>query len=230
MIILIGASSGIGLRLINELIQYDDILATYNRKKINIKIKNKKNNLIIKKLDISKEKNIKKFVNDNSKILKRVTFLNLATISVDKLIVNLKSKDISRSFQINSFSNILFAKYLINTMIKNNFGRFVFFSSTRASRGDTGISLYSSSKSILKPFSKCISKEFGRFNITSNVISLGYFDSPLLNNINTKIKEKLLNQIPSKKIGKTKNISNIIKAIIKSDYINAAEIKIDGGL
>jgi 3-oxoacyl-[acyl-carrier protein] reductase len=230
MIILIGASSGIGLRLINELIQYDDILATYNRKKINIKIKNKKNNLIIKKLDISKEKNIKKFVNDNSKILKRVTFLNLATISVDKLIVNLKSKDISRSFQINSFSNILFAKYLINTMIKNNFGRFVFFSSTRASRGDTGISLYSSSKSMLKPFSKCISKEFGRFNITSNVISLGYFDSPLLNNINTKIKEKLLNQIPSKKIGKTKNISNIIKAIIKSDYINAAEIKIDGGL
>ena len=230
MIILIGASSGIGLRLINELIQYDDILATYNRKKINIKIKNKKNNLIIKKLDISNENNIKKFVNDNSKILKRVTFLNLATISVDKLIVNLKSNDISRSFQINSFSNILFAKYLINIMIKDNFGRFVFFSSTRASRGDTGISLYSSSKSILKPFSKCISKEFGRFNITSNVISLGYFDSPLLNNINTKIKEKLLNQIPSKKIGKTKNISNIIRAIIKSDYINAAEIKIDGGL
>jgi 3-oxoacyl-[acyl-carrier protein] reductase len=230
MIILIGASSGIGLRLINELIQYDDILATYNRKKINIKIKNKKNNLIIKKLDISNENNIKKFVNDNSKVLKRVTFLNLATISVDKLIVNLKSNDISRSFQINSFSNILFAKYLINIMIKDNFGRFVFFSSTRASRGDTGISLYSSSKSMLKPFSKCISKEFGRFNITSNVISLGYFDSPLLNNINTKIKEKLLNQIPSKKIGKTKNISNIIRAIIKSDYINAAEIKIDGGL
>lgn len=230
MIILIGASSGIGLRLINELIQYDDILATYNRKKINIKIKNKKNNLIIKKLDISNENNIKKFVNDNSKILKRVTFLNLATISVDKLIVNLKSNDISRSFQINSFSNILFAKYLINIMIKDNFGRFVFFSSTRASRGDTGISLYSSSKSMLKPFSKCISKEFGRFNITSNVISLGYFDSPLLNNINKKIKEKLLNQIPSKKIGKTKNISNIIRAIIKSDYINAAEIKIDGGL
>jgi 3-oxoacyl-[acyl-carrier protein] reductase len=230
MIILIGASSGIGLRLINELIQYDDILATYNRKRINIKIKNKKNNLIIKKLDISNENNIKKFVNDNSKVLKRVTFLNLATISVDKLIVNLKSNDISRSFQINSFSNILFAKYLINIMIKDNFGRFVFFSSTRASRGDTGISLYSSSKSMLKPFSKCISKEFGRFNITSNVISLGYFDSPLLNNINTKIKEKLLNQIPSKKIGKTKNISNIIRAIIKSDYINAAEIKIDGGL
>ena len=80
-----------------------------------------------------------------------------------------------------------------------------------------------------KTISKCISK-FGKFNITSNVISLGYFNSPLLNNIDKKIKDKLINEIPSKKIGKIKNISNIIKSIIKSDYINAAEIKIDGGL
>ena len=159
-----------------------------------------------------------------------MTFINLATISVDKLITDLSFKDIKRTFEINSFSNILFTKYLIKKMIDNNFGRFIFFNSTRASRGDVGISLYSSSKSILKPFSKCISKEFGRFNITSNVISLGYFNSPLLNNIDKKIRDKLINEIPSKKIGKIKNISNIIKSIIKSDYINAAEIKIDGGL
>jgi len=106
----------------------------------------------------------------------------------------------------------------------------IFFNSTRASRGDVGISLYSTSKSILKPLSKCIAKELGRFNITSNVISLGYFDSPLLNNIDKKIKNKLLEQIPSKKIGKVRNISNMIKTIIKSDYVNAGEIKIDGGL
>lgn len=229
MILLIGASSGIGLQLIKELVKYDDVIATYNKKKINIKIKNKKR-LFIKQLDIASEKKIKKFIVDNSKILKKVTFINLATISVDRLIANLSFKDIKRTFEINSFSNILFTKYLVKKMINDKFGRFIFFNSTRASRGDVGISLYSSSKSILKPFSKCISKELGRFNITSNVISLGYFNSPLLNNIDKKIKDKLINQIPSKKIGKINNISNVIKAIIKSDYINAAEIKIDGGL
>ena len=144
--------------------------------------------------------------------------------------MNLNSKDIQKTFQINAFSNILFTKHLIKKMIKENFGRFIFFNSTRATRGDVGISLYSSSKSIMKPFSKCITKEFGRFNITSNIISLGYFDSPLLNNIDQKIKNRLINQIPSKKIGKVKNISNVIKTIIKSDYVNAAEIKVDGGL
>lgn len=230
MIILIGASSGIGSILIKELIKHDDVLATYNKKKINIKIKNKRKKIYIRKLDISKEKNIKNFLNKNSKILKKITFINLATISVDKLIVNLNLKDIQKTFQINSFSNILFTKHLIKKMIKENFGRFIFFNSTRATRGDVGISLYSSSKSIMKPFSKCISKEFGRFNITSNIISLGYFDSPLLNNIDQKIKDRLINQIPSKKIGKVKNISNVIKTIMKSDYVNAAEIKVDGGL
>ena len=229
MILLIGASSGIGMELIKELVKYEDVIATYYKKKINIKIKNKKK-LLVKQLDITSEKKIKKFINDNSKILKKVTFINLATISVDKLIANLSLKDIKRTFEINSYSNILFTKYLVKKMISDKFGRFIFFNSTRASRGDVGISLYSSSKSVLKPFSKCISKELGRFNITSNVISLGYFNSPLLNSIDMNIKNKLINQIPSKKIGKIKNISNIIKAIIKSDYINAAEIKIDGGL
>ena len=230
MIILIGASSGIGRELIRELIKIDDVLATYNKKKIIIKIKSKNKKLLIKKLDISSEKNIKNFIKKNLKILKNITLINLATISVDKLIYNLNFNDIKKTFLINSFSNILFTKYLINKMIKDNYGRFIFFNSTRASRGDIGISLYSTSKSILKPLSKCIAKELGRFNITSNVISLGYFDSPLLNNIDKKIKNKLLEQIPSKKIGKVRNISNMIKTIIKSDYVNAGEIKIDGGL
>ena len=230
MIILNGASSGIGKELIKELIKVDDVLATYNKKKINIKLKTKNKKLLIKKLDISKEENIKNFISKNSKILKKITLINLATISVDKLIYNLNFNDIKKTFLINSFSNILFTKYLIYKMIKDNYGRFIFFNSTRATRGDIGISLYSTSKSILKPLSKCIAKEVGRFNITSNVISLGYFDSPLLNNINKKIKNKLLEQIPSKKIGKVKNISNMIKTIIKSDYVNAGEIKIDGGL
>ena len=49
MIILIGASSGIGLELIKELIKHDDVIATYNKKKIIIKIINKKKKFLKKK-------------------------------------------------------------------------------------------------------------------------------------------------------------------------------------
>ena len=55
MIILIGASSGIGKELIKDLINYDDVIATYNKKKINYKNKTK-NKYFETKLDISTEK------------------------------------------------------------------------------------------------------------------------------------------------------------------------------
>ena len=189
-----------------------------------------KNKLFLKKLDISKPSNIKKFIEKNSKILKKVSCINLAAISVDKLIPNLKEADINRVYKINTFSNIYFTKYLLKNMIKDNYGRFIHFTSTRAIKGDIGISLYASSKSSLISFSKCIAKEFGRFNITSNTISLGYFNSPLLNNIQEDIKKKMINDVPSKKIGNVQNISNAIITLIKSDYISAADIKIDGGI
>ena len=230
MIILIGGSSGVGKELIKELIKFDDILATYNKKKIDLKIKKTKKKLLFQKLDISKAENIKKFVDKNSKILRKITCINLAGVSVDKLIPNLNEKEVQKVYQINTFSNIFFTKYLLKKMLKDDFGRFIHFTSTRAIKGDVGISLYASSKSSLISFSRCISKEYGRFNITSNTVSLGYFESPLLNNIKKDIKEKLIQDIPSKKIGEVKNISNIIIALMRSDYINGADIKIDGGI
>ena len=230
MIILIGGSSGIGKELIKELIKFDDIFTNNNKKKIDLKIRKTKKKLSFQKLDISKAENIKKFVDKNSKILRKITCINLAGVSVDKLIPNLNEKEVQKVYQINAFSNIFFTKYLLKNMLKDNFGRFIHFTSTRAIKGDVGISLYASSKSSLISFSRCISKEYGRFNITSNTVSLGYFESPLLNSIKKNIKEKLIQDIPSKKIGEVKNISNIIIALMRSDYINGADIKIDGGI
>ena len=47
----------------------------------------------------------------------------------------------------------------------------------------------------------------------------------------SKSKQKeLINQIPSKKLGDFKDIVSTINLIIKSNYINGAEINIDGAM
>ena len=46
------------------------------------------------------------------------------------------------------------------------------------------------------PVEKLISKEYAKFNITSNVINLGYFDSPLWEKIPEHKRNDLINQIP----------------------------------
>ena len=74
-------------------------------------------------------------------------------------------------------------------MIQQKYGRFIFFTSTRARRGDVGISLYSSSKAAISGFSKCLSKEYFNYNITSNCIQLGYFKTKLFNKIPKKLNQ-----------------------------------------
>ena len=115
-------------------------------------------------------------------------------------------------------------------MIKNNFGRIIHFSSTKVLDGEVGTALYSASKSFLNGLSASIAREYGKFNITSNVLSLGYFNSTLWEAIPNKIKKERLKDIPSRKLGSTKNISNAIEFIINSEYVNKSTIKIDGGI
>ena len=114
-------------------------------------------------------------------------------------------------------------------MIKNNWGRIINISSTGGEKGDIGTLTYTSTKLASNGITNIISKEFGRFNVTSNTIKLGNFKTGMYLNLSEKLKKKILKEIPS---GKTGNFSNIYKAInflINSDYTNNATINVDGG-
>mgnify|MGYP001342281144 CR=1 FL=1 len=230
MYLIVGASSDIGLEIAKNLVNFDDVILTYRTKKNLTRIKSKKYKIYYEKLDLFNYKNIDKIYNKYNKILKKIKFINLATAKTDKLIINLNKSDIENVFKVNLLSNVYFCKKLLHLMIQQKYGRFIFFTSKRASRGDVGISLYSSSKAAISGFSKSLAKEYFHYNITSNCIQLGYFKTKLFDKIPKKIKFKLLNQIPNKKLGNLKNINNVIHTIINSEYINGSTIDIDGGI
>ncbi len=226
MIILLGSSSGIGKKLLEQLSEIDNILALYNHNKPEINI----SNVYLEKIDITKIKQIQNIIEKYNSKLTKITFINLVATTLDKLVPDINEKDIIKTFKTNVFSNIYFAKFLTKKMINDKWGRFIFFSSSKAVKGDVGISVYASSKSSLIGFSNSLSKEYSRFNITSNVISLGYFEGASWNRLNIKKQKELLNEVPSKKIGNVNNIFNAIQLIINSDYITGSQIDIDGGI
>ena len=128
----------------------------------------------------------------------------------------------------------LFLKYssllLIPLMIKNKWGRFMFVTSTGGMRGDIGTASYSASKMGLIGLSRVISKEYSKFNITSNIISLGTFDTGLFQDLSEEKRKEIIDMIPSRKLGDIENIINSVDFIIKSDYVNGSIINIDGGM
>ena len=226
MIILLGSSSGIGKKLLGQLSKIDEILALYNHNKPDINI----SNVYLEKIDITEIEQIQNIIEKYNSKLTKITFINLVATTLDKLVPDINKEDVTKTFETNIFSNIYFAKFLTKTMVNDKWGRFIFFSSSKAVKGDVGISVYASSKSSLTGFSNSLSKEYARFNITSNVISLGYFEGASWHRLNIEKQKELLKEVPSKKIGNVNNIFNAIDLIIKSDYITGSQIYIDGGI
>ena len=228
MIIITGASGGIGASILDKLSKHEQIIAVYNSS--NTKVKNKKNIKWIKS-DLSSISGVEKVINEVSKYSDhKISLLNMCAKKNDNLLVSHDLNLWDESLSLNLTSPFYFAKLLIPLMIKNKWGRFMFVTSTGGMRGDIGTASYSASKMGLIGLSKVISKEYAKFNITSNVISLGTFDTGLFQDLTEKKRKEIIGSIPSKKVGDIENIINSVYFIIKSDYVNGSIINIDGGM
>lgn len=228
MIIITGASGGIGASIVDKLSKLEKIIAVYNSS--NSILKNTENIKWIKS-DLSSISGVEKVINEVSKYNdQKISLLNMSAKKNDSLLVGHDLSLWEESMSLNLTSPFYFAKLLIPLMIKNKWGRFMFVTSTGGMRGDIGTASYSASKMGLIGLSRVISKEYSKFNITSNVISLGTFDTGMFHDLSEKKRKEILDTIPSKKPGDIKNIINSVDFIINSDYVNGSIINIDGAM
>jgi|TARA_B100000780_G_C20957729_1_gene382137 3-oxoacyl-[acyl-carrier protein] reductase len=222
LIIITGASGGLGLNILKYFSTHHKVLAIYNKNKpkfIN-------SNITYLRIDFLKKIKINiKYLN-----FQKIVLINLASIKKDGLLINYSLKNWRDVFKVNVESNFEITKIILKQMINNKWGRVINFSSSDGSKGDVGTAAYTSSKLAIHGINKVISKEYAKFNITSNVLLLGNFNFGMFKSLSRAKQNELLNKVPSKKLGHIKNIYNAIEFIINSDYVNNSEIKIDGGL
>ena len=217
-----GINSELAQFFVKKIPKKDSIIGIYRSSYKGIKSRN---------LNTTKSvKNLAKNIENKFKGNKKIIFINFAARRDENLLLNLNLNEINTTLESNILSSLKIAQKLIPIMIKYNFGRFIFLSSKKAEDGSEGNILYSLSKSGLVGLSRTISKEYKKFNITSNIISLGYFNSKMWNSLNSNIKKKLLKQTLHGKLGNPSVITDTIKLIIKHEFINMTKINLDGGM
>ena len=179
MIIVVGTSSGLGIEIAQELIKYQDVILTHFSNKVNITGVNN----VSKFLDLSDTSSIDSFIKENKKDFENISIIFCSTYSKDGLVYHYSQEDWKKTFDININGPFYLVKKLLPNMISDNFGRIITLSSYLANNGSIGASAYSSSKSALLGFTKSLAKEYGRFNILSNILELGYFSEGLTNSL-----------------------------------------------
>ena len=181
-----------------------------------------KNLLLINELKINRRIN---YILDK---YKKIIFINFAASRDDELIINLNEKKINEVINSNVISSIKILKKILPSMIKNNYGRIIFLSSKKAENGSKGNIVYAFSKVGLQGVSKTINKEYSKFNISSNIISLGYFNTKMWKSLKKNTRDDLLKNTLHQKLGNPKVLIDVISLIIKHAFIIDSKLDIDG--
>ena len=110
----------------------------------------------------------------------------------------------------------------------------VLMSTAAASIGLSNHELISSAKAGVEGLAKTAAKTYSRKNLRVNTVSPGLVDTPLAEKItgNPIILKASVKMLALDKIGKPKQISNIIKFLInpENDWVTGQNFIIDGGL
>ena len=227
MIILTGASGGIGHAILSFLSKLDKVIAISHSKAINV---DELDGVEPYQVDLTSEIEVNEFVSKIKSKLSKVVLIHAAAISLDNLAVKFDTKDWNQSMSLNLNSNFFLTRALLATMIRDDWGRIIHVSSIAGMKGVPGTIAYSTAKTGLLGMSKVLANEYSRFGVTSNVLILGYFNTGLIDTLSEKSRQRILESIPSKSLGGSSNIVNAIDFLIKSEYVNGSTINIDGGI
>lgn len=227
VVILSGASGGIGRALIPLLLNDHTVIGLYHRHRPEVPSSDK---LFLEQVNLTSAAGVNAFLERWNGRLERVTLVHGAVQNIDGLTADYREEDWDRVIDVNLKGNFLLTKALLPVMMQGRWGRIIHVSSFAGVDGVPGVISYAVSKTGVLGMSRVLAKEYARFDVTSNVLKLGYFDVGLIEQLSERHRNEVLNRIPSKKLGAVVNIVHAINFLMQADYVNGAVISIDGGL
>jgi 3-oxoacyl-[acyl-carrier protein] reductase len=98
--------------------------------------------------------------------------------------------------------------------------------------GNVGQTNYSASKAGVVGMTCTWALELARYGINVNAIAPGFIDSVLTQQIPAEVKEKFVQRVPLKRMGKPEEIADLVAFLVsdQSSYITGQCFTIDGGL
>lgn len=230
--IVTGASRGIGREIAKELAEKGYIvIANYNKSVEQAKkLKQENSNIEIYKADVSKRDEVKEMIKYVINKYKKIDVLiNNAGISKSSLFL-----DVTDSLWEEIINNDLYSAYCVTQevlpfMLHRKQGCIINISSVWGMVGGACETVYSIAKAGMDGMTKALAKELGPSNIRVNSIAPGIIDTDMNKNLTDEEIDKIKEEIPLGKIGKTSDIAKSIKWLIEDEYTTGQIISINGG-
>ncbi|XP_068628781.1 (3R)-3-hydroxyacyl-CoA dehydrogenase [Battus philenor] len=158
--------------------------------------------------------------------------INSAGITKDNWLLKLSADDFNNVQDVNLKGTFLimqtFAKALTEASLP---GSIVNISSIVAKYGNIGQTNYVASKAGVVGMTKTAARELGKFNIRVNAILPGFIETPMVETVPDKVKEKMIKLVPLQRLGSPSEVAEVIAFLSsdKSSFITGATLDVSGG-
>ena len=236
IIMILGASSDLGVALIKNIEeQFDVIIAHYNKSDERLKLLKNEigEKLHIVKGDFSDISAIDEFIIKAKLICEWPTHIvHLPAQKVEYCkFTKTNWNDVERDMTIQAGSIYKILSYYIDKMAKNKYGKVVIMLSSNTISAPKYMAHYTIVKYALLGLMKSLAAEYSEKLININAVSPSMIETSFLSNLHHLVVEQTANENPMKR---NALVGDVIPAIIfllsdKADYISGENIVISGG-
>lgn len=183
--------------------------------------------------DVTKTQNVEEMANKILDKHGRIDILvNNAGITRDNLLLRMKEDEWEAVMNVNLKGVFNCTKIVSKSMLKARKGKIINVSSIIGITGNAGQANYAASKAGIIGFTKSIAKELSSRGITANAVAPGYIQTEMTGQLNEKVQQTILNNIPLGRLGTPEDVAGVCVFLASSqaDYITGQTIVIDGGM
>jgi len=158
--------------------------------------------------------------------------VNNAGITRDGVFRKMSFEDWHAVIDTNLNSLFHVTKQVIDGMMDKGWGRIVNISSVNGEKGQFGQSNYSAAKAGMHGFTMALAQEVASKGVTVNTVSPGYIATDMVMAVREDVREKIIQTIPVKRLGRAEEIGSIVGWLSTDDagFTTGADFSCNGGL
>jgi 3-oxoacyl-[acyl-carrier protein] reductase len=231
-----GGSRGLGLAIVEALLQQGHSVATFSRRtsieieRLSVKYGER---FAVLTGDLGDPAGLAAIVRQSEERLGPLTgLINNAGMVDEALLARQSIEAINRLVDVNLRGTLLLTRQAIRGMMIRRRGRIINISSIASVRGYKGTVAYSATKGAIDAMTRALARELGGRNITVNSVAPGYMETELTANMDAAQLRQIVRRTPLGRPGRVQDVVGVVLFLLSeaAAFISGQTIVVDGGL
>ena len=232
IILVTGASRGIGRAIAEELSKENIVIANYNKSEESAKkLQEQNENIDIFKADVSNRAEVKKMIDYIIEKYGKIDVLvNNAGIDQEKMFQDITDEDWDNIIKVNFYSVFCTTQETLKYMLEKKNGCIINISSIYGINGGSCATAYSATKAGIDGITKSLAKELGPSNIRVNSVAPGCINTDMNSYLTEQDWNLIKEETPLGTIGEGIDIAKCVKWLVEDKFTTGQVISINGGI